>query len=347
MEVEAKVSVVIPVYNAEKYIKTCVNSIRNQSYKNLEIILVDDGAKDSSPQICDDFQKEDARIRVIHKKNEGAGKSRNRGIEIATGNYILFVDSDDYIKSTLIEKCVKAADGSKAAIVMFGIEDVTEDGKSIRCIVPYSDQYVFSNEEVTEKFLPDVIFSENKEKRNIEMPACMANFYSMDVIRKISWRFESEKEYLSEDLYSLLKIYKHIQKVSVLNEALYCYRHGHESLSSSSRLMNYYEIKRYYNQCVSLCKELGYNDKVLRNISEPYLSFTITCLKLKARQEKNLKVKRLKMNEILKDDQLHKVLTERNLKNEKKSRRVLYKAVLMKKYALARGLIYIQAYRSK
>ena len=111
--------------------------------------------------------------------------------------------------------------------------------------------------------------------------------------------------------------------------------------------MNYKEIKKYYNQCVSLCKELGYNDKVLRNISEPYLSFTITCLKLKARQEKSLKVKRLNMNEILKDDQLHKVLAERNLNNEKKSRRVLYKAVLMKNYALARGLIYIQAYRSK
>lgn len=344
---EAKVSVVVPVYNAEKYIKTCVNSIRNQSYKNLEIILIDDGATDNSPQICDEFQREDARIRVIHKENEGAGKSRNRGIENATGDYILFVDSDDYIKSTLVEKCVKAADASKAAIVMFGVENVTEDENLIGYIVPYSDQYVFLNEEVTEKFLPDVIFSDNKGKRNIEMPACMANFYSMDIIRKISWHFESEKEYLSEDFYSLLKIYKHIQRVSVLNEALYCYRHGHESLSSSSRLMNYKEIKKYYNQCVLLCRELGYNDKVLRNISEPYLSFVITCLKLTARQEERIKVKRRKMNEILKDDQLYKVLTERTLKNEKKSRRVLYMAILKKNYALARGLIYIQAYRSK
>ena len=344
---EAKVSVVVPVYNAEKYIKTCVNSIRNQSYKNLEIILIDDGATDNSPQICDEFQREDARIRVIHKENEGAGKSRNRGIENATGDYILFVDSDDYIKSTLVEKCVKAADASKAAIVMFGVENVTEDENLIGYIVPYSDQYVFLNEEVTEKFLPDVIFSDNKGKRNIEMPACMANLYSMDIIRKISWHFESEKEYLSEDFYSLLKIYKHIQRVSVLNEALYCYRHGHESLSSSSRLMNYKEIKKYYNQCVLLCRELGYNDKVLRSISEPYLSFVITCLKLTARQGERIKVKRRKMNEILKDDQLYRVLTERTLKNEKKSRRVLYTAILKKNYALARWLIYIQAYRSK
>lgn len=344
---ETKVSVVVPVYNAEKYIKACVNSIRNQSYTNLEIILVDDGSKDNSPQICDMFQKEDDRIKVIHKKNEGAGKSRNRGIEIATGDYLLFVDSDDYINSTLIEKCIKAANGSKAALVMFGIENVTENGKTMGCIVPYSDQYVFCDEEVTDKFLPDVIFSENKKKRNIEMPACMANFYSMDVIRSISWRFESEKEYLSEDFYSLLKIYKHIQRVYILNEALYFYRHGQESLSSSSRLMNYEEIKKYYNQCILLCKKLGYNDKVLKNISEPYLSFTITCLKLTALQDECFKVKRLKMNEILKDDQLYRVLTKRSLKIEKKSRRILYKAVLKKNYALARGLIYIQAYRSK
>lgn len=344
---EIKVSVVVPVYNAEKYIKTCVNSIRNQSYKNLEIILIDDGSKDSSPQICDEFQKEDERIKVVHKKNEGAGKSRNRGIEIATGDYILFVDSDDYIKSTLIEKCVKATNGNKDALVMFGIENVTEDGKTMSCLVPYSDQYVYCNEEVTEKFLPEVIFSENKKKRNLEMPACMANFYSMDVIRKISWHFESEKEYLSEDFYSLLKIYKYIEMVFILNEALYCYRHGHESLSSSLRLMNYKEIKKYYNQCMLLCRNLGYNDKVLQNISEPYLSFSITCLKLMALQDEGLKEKKLKMNEILKDDHLYKVLKKRTLKNEKKSRRILYKAILKNNYALARVLIYIQAYRSK
>ena len=100
----------------------------------------------------------------------------------------------------------------------------------------------------------------------------------------------------------------------------------------------YKEIKKYYNQCVLLCRELGYNDKVLRNISEPYLSFVITCLKLTARQEERIKVKRRKMNEILKDDQLYKVLTERTLKNEKKSRRILYTAILKKNYALARGL---------
>ena len=97
-----KVTVVVPVYNAEKYLTECLESIQRQTYSNIEIILVDDGSKDNSPALCDAFQKKDNRIRVIHKVNEGAGKSRNKGIEMATGDYILFVDSDDFIKPNLV-----------------------------------------------------------------------------------------------------------------------------------------------------------------------------------------------------------------------------------------------------
>ena len=281
-----KVTVVVPVYNAAKYLKECVKSIQEQTYTNIEIILVDDGSKDSSPQLCDTLQETDNRIKVIHKENEGAGKSRNRGIEVATGDYILFVDSDDCIKTTLIEECLSVVNGSKSAIVMYGVEHIDEQGNIIGKTVPYSDQYIFTNNEVTEKFLPEMIFSENKKKRNLEIPACMANFYSMDIIKNVSWRFESEKEYISEDLYSLLKLYRYVDKLVVIDKALYCYRHGHESLSTSSRLANYELIRKFYTQCVLLCKNNCYNNEVLNRISEPYLAFTITCLKLKIKQKK-------------------------------------------------------------
>lgn len=342
---EVKVSVVVPVYNAEKYLRTCVGSIRSQTYKNLEIILVDDGAKDSSPQICDELQKSDDRILVIHKENEGAGKSRNRGISVATGKYILFIDSDDYIKPTLIEKCVRAAQNSDAAIVMFGIEDINEFGSVEGKIIPYSDQYIFLDEEVTEKLLPEMLFSEDKQKRNLEIPACMANFYSLDVIKKTAWGFESEKEYLSEDLYSLLKLYRHIKRLVVLNEALYCYRHGHESLSTSSRLMNYALIRKFYGQCISICEENHYNEKVLHNVSEPYLSFTIACLKLRAKQKKKIVEVNKDLMEILEDNQLHEVLSCRKLENEKKTKQILYRAILNRQYWIAKILIAFQAWK--
>ena len=100
------ISVVLPIYNVEKYLNRCIKSIITQTYKNLEVILVDDGSPDHCPRICDEWAKKDARIKVIHKKNEGLGMARNTGIENATGEYICFVDSDDYIAPDTIEKVI-------------------------------------------------------------------------------------------------------------------------------------------------------------------------------------------------------------------------------------------------
>ena len=92
-----KTSVIVPIYKVEEYLHRCIDSIINQTYTNLEIILVDDGSPDNCPMICDEYAKKDSRIRVIHKKNGGLSDARNAGLEIATGEYIGFVDSDDWI----------------------------------------------------------------------------------------------------------------------------------------------------------------------------------------------------------------------------------------------------------
>lgn len=104
------VTIVLPIYNVEKYLNRCINSIVNQTYKNLEIILVDDGSPDKCPEMCDEWEKKDTRIKVIHKQNEGLGMARNTGIENATGDYICFFDSDDYLELTAIEKLYKLAE---------------------------------------------------------------------------------------------------------------------------------------------------------------------------------------------------------------------------------------------
>ena len=102
------ISIIVPVYNVERYLEKCVNSIINQTYKNLEIILVDDGATDSSGNMCDELAKSDNRIKVYHKENGGLSDARNYGVERATGDYIGFVDSDDYIDSEMYEKLYEA-----------------------------------------------------------------------------------------------------------------------------------------------------------------------------------------------------------------------------------------------
>ena len=101
------ISVIVPVYNVEKYLVQCINSILNQTIKNLEIILVDDGSLDNSGKICDEFSKKDDRIVAIHKENNGLSSARNAGLEIANGNYIGFVDSDDWLDEHMYEILLK------------------------------------------------------------------------------------------------------------------------------------------------------------------------------------------------------------------------------------------------
>ena len=101
------VSIVVPIYNVEKYLSKCIDSLISQTYKNLEIILVNDGSTDQSGEIAQQYAKQDSRIRYIVQKNKGLGGARNTGLEYAKGNYILFIDSDDYIRNNMVEKMAK------------------------------------------------------------------------------------------------------------------------------------------------------------------------------------------------------------------------------------------------
>lgn len=112
-----KISIIVPVYKVEQYLERCVNSITNQTYKNIEIILVDDGSPDQCPQMCDNYANSDSRIKVIHKKNGGLSDARNAGLRIATGEYVMYVDSDDYVEKNSCEKLIENAIGNIDVIV--------------------------------------------------------------------------------------------------------------------------------------------------------------------------------------------------------------------------------------
>ena len=116
------VTIIVPVYNAEKYLDKCITSLVNQTYKNLEIILVDDESPDNCPKLCDEWTKKDQRIKVIHKKNGGVSSARNMGLEIAKGEYILFIDSDDYIEINCLEECMKIIEKYNLDIIKFGYQ---------------------------------------------------------------------------------------------------------------------------------------------------------------------------------------------------------------------------------
>ena len=120
METNQLISIIIPVYNTEKYLDKCIRSVVDQTYKNLEIILVDDGSPDNCPQLCDEWAEKDKRIRVLHIENNGVANARNKGIEVARGNFIAFVDSDDFIEKDMYEYLVAQINAKKGDIAVCG-----------------------------------------------------------------------------------------------------------------------------------------------------------------------------------------------------------------------------------
>ena len=147
------ISIIVPIYNVEVYIRNCVDSILGQSYENIEIILVDDGSPDNCGDICDEYGSKDKRIKVIHKKNGGLSSARNAGIDIATGDYLGFIDSDDWIESDMYESLYTALTSHKADISVCGRYIV--EGSRITTISDSEKAEVFTRSEALSELVLD------------------------------------------------------------------------------------------------------------------------------------------------------------------------------------------------
>lgn len=215
------ISIVVPIYNVEKYLERCIDSIINQTYKNLEIILVNDGSTDDSGMICDNYKNKDNRIKVIHKKNGGLSEARNFGIDIATGTYIGFVDSDDWIETNMYERLLEKLEYNKGDISICGRYIDFIDKKNI----------VYKKQD-TEKIL-------NRKEALIElnsfsffdMSAC-DKLYKKELFREI--RFPVGKK--CEDYYTMFKIFDKADKIICFSEPLYHYFQRDNSISRNIKL---------------------------------------------------------------------------------------------------------------
>ncbi len=218
------ISVIVPVYNVEKYIDKCLNSIMKQSYKNIEIILVDDGSTDKSGKICEEYAKLDNRIKVVHKKNEGLGLARNSGLEISSGKYIAFIDSDDFISENMIEKLVEEILNYNVDTVYCGFYEYYDSNLLLPKPCYYSNK-IFEKEEITSKILLEMIGTAPKEKKDslVSMSVWHA-LYSTEIIKKNLIKFPSEREYISEDIVFDILYLKNAKKIKFIEDCLYFYR---------------------------------------------------------------------------------------------------------------------------
>ncbi len=221
MKEEKKISIIIPIYNVEKYLPACVKSILQQTYKNLEVILVDDGSPDRCPVICDELAQKDDRIRVIHQKNKGLSGARNTGIDNAQGDYLIFVDSDDTVEQTLVEELYTYAEKWNCAIVACGRNYIFEDGQIV-CKIAHDESKVYGFEEAMQ---------EMNSFRLFDMSA-WAKIYRKELFEDI--RFPEGK--LSEDYYIMYKLFDKAQTIGYVAKPLYNYLQRQSSISRNKKI---------------------------------------------------------------------------------------------------------------
>lgn len=232
-----KLSIVVPVYNTEKYLIRCMESIINQTLKDIEIIIVDDGSKEECAMLCDEISKTDSRIKVVHKENGGLGFARNSGIEVATGEYIGFVDSDDYIKPLMYETLYNVAKNNNSDLALSGICFVggnmfSKSGNDTEKNY-FEEEIVFENEDM-KKLLLGVVgaLPHEPDDSRFGVSVCK-NIFKTSVIRERALKFLSERKILSEDTLFMVDFIKNSQCAVGIPGAYYCYCRNEESLSKS------------------------------------------------------------------------------------------------------------------
>jgi len=236
--IQPKVSIIVPVYNVEKYLPRCITSLRNQTLQNIEIILVDDASSDSSPVICDKMAKEDSRIKVIHKANEGAGMARNAALEIATGEYIGFVDSDDFVETDMFESLMYKAEKYGSDLVISGVLFVdgnmfSEKGECV-CKIYFDKDTHFETEEELKKLRMGIVgaLPEDADDSKYGM-SIWKNLFRHEIIKKNNIVFQSEREMLSEDALFMIDYISCIKKATGISDTFYNYCRNEDSISKS------------------------------------------------------------------------------------------------------------------
>ena len=239
-----QISIVIPVYMVEQYLRQCIDSVLNQTYQNIEVVLVDDGSPDSCPQICDEYAKIDRRVQVIHKSNGGLSDARNAGILQIRGDYTLFIDSDDYLRSVdSIERLVDRIRVKESDVLSFAYCKVL-GGREEE--LPY-----FHNQES----MPLDRKSKREQlaylsEKGLYIASACNKLIRSELLKKEALSFQ--KGDTSEDVVWCLKLLKAADSFDYISDCLYCYRQREGSISQTITLFKCRNLCRHILKCIAL-----------------------------------------------------------------------------------------------
>ena len=305
------ISVIIPVYKVEQYLDRCIESVVSQTYKNLEIILVDDGSPDNCPGICDKWKNVDSRIRVIHKKNGGLSDARNAGVAISKGKYIAFVDSDDYICSDMYEKLYKVIVKSKADMAICNFLCVGEEGNVINrknIQMPIKDEIILGQEVLTNRIWG---------KQGWHWVVAWPRLYSRALFENICFPVGK----VHEDEFTAHLFWNNCEKVACTKGVYYNYVQRNESIMNER-----YSVKRL-DSIEALLMRLDfmldekYSNESIHSCYNLYYSLLIESYKKVNIRQKDIKKRYNELHELYK--KIFWKLLKRDMRIERKCRYII------------------------
>lgn len=272
--IEPLISVIVPVYNVENYLSQCVDSLLKQTFANIEIILVDDGSTDKSPNICDMYSLKYDNIKVIHKKNGGLGSARNEGLKNANGIYVGFVDSDDYVSEKMYETLFLMIENYKAdcafcEFTRFWDNDIEINNNSKNEIKLYSDN------DILNEYLLNRIGLESYEKEDCSYGASVAvGLFKKSIILSNSISFVSERKIISEDMIFDIEFIPQCKRIVHTNEILYYYRFNPNSLTTNYLPDRFEKNVSLYFEMDSRLETIYCNDIYKERLDRYFLKIT-------------------------------------------------------------------------
>lgn len=301
------ISVIVPVYNVEKYLRQCLDSLVVQTYKNFEVIMVDDGSKDASGLICDEYANKYQHFFAVHKKNAGLGMARNTGLDYINGKYVVFIDSDDYVENNIIEVLYKNLLTDNVDMCKGGFKRFI-NANEIILERKYTDE-VYEGDKAKNILLPRMIGSSPFEHDSIEMCVCGA-IYDVDIIKKYAIRFPSERELISEDLVFNIDYMQHSGGASTISYMGYNYRINLKSLSTSYRSDRFKACKYFYLEMKSKLLNLGYDKDTLLRLDRMFFIYLRMCIRQEntsaSKESKNILIHNI--NKICNDKIVNEVI---------------------------------------
>lgn len=256
------ISIIIPVYNVGQYLEKCLESVINQTYKKLEIILVNDGSTDNSVSICKKYERKDKRIKLINKENGGVSSARNCGLDICIGSYVTFIDSDDYVEKDYIETLYKKLKKYNVDIVFSNAINIYENGKTDVLNRSDKDEFLEGNNIIKEILNEKIITS-----------VCWGNLYKSNLVKDI--RFDIKMR-ICEDMKFLLGIIKKITKSVVITEQKYYYVVRNSSTIHSGFNEKWYDEIDYSKELLDSYKETDLEKYMIKR----YVRVITSCMYL-------------------------------------------------------------------